>query len=232
MSGWIKIHRSIIDWEWYGDLNVSRLFIHCLLIANHEDKKWRGKTIEKGSFISSLGNLSQSSGLSLQSTRTAISKLQSTGELTSKGHSEYTVFTVVKYNNYQDINTQLTHESTNEQQTSNKRATTTKELKNIRNNIDRTSFDFKSALIDLGISEQIVNDFLLIRKQKKAVNSLTAFNSLKNEIIKSNRNPNECISYAVEHSWKGFKAEWISQHDLFDSQKQISFTPKTERRSR
>ena len=60
-QGWIKFHRKFINWEWYDDINTSRLFIHCLLRANHQDKKWRGITIKMGQFVTSLSKLSTES---------------------------------------------------------------------------------------------------------------------------------------------------------------------------
>lgn len=33
-GGFILLHRSILRWEWYGDLNTARLFIHLLLTVN------------------------------------------------------------------------------------------------------------------------------------------------------------------------------------------------------
>lgn len=72
-------------------------------------------------------------------------------------------------------------------------------------------FCFKQALLDLGVCESVVNDFLLVRKNKKATNSETAFNRIKNEIAKSGLNANECITIAVEHSWQGFSAEWVNK---------------------
>lgn len=71
------------------------------------------------------------------------------------------------------------------------------------------SFDFKRALLDLGIEENIVNDWLLVRKQKKATNTETAFKRIKNEIALSGISANECITLAVERCWMGFKAEWV-----------------------
>ncbi len=29
-DGFIKLHRKIIDWEWYDDINTKTLFIHIL----------------------------------------------------------------------------------------------------------------------------------------------------------------------------------------------------------
>ena len=36
-SGFIKLHRKILKWEWYDEPNTMRLFIHLLLTASIED---------------------------------------------------------------------------------------------------------------------------------------------------------------------------------------------------
>ena len=51
MDGWISLHRKLKDWEWYTEPNTFRLFIHCLLSANHKDNSWRGIEVKKGSFV-------------------------------------------------------------------------------------------------------------------------------------------------------------------------------------
>lgn len=124
-SGFIKIYRSILDWEWYNDLPCRVLFLHCLIKANWKDKNYQGNIIKRGSFITGYGKLSEETGLSIQKIRTALKKLKLTNELTSESTTQGTVIQVVKYLDYQ----QTTIELTNEQQTSNKRATTTKEYK-------------------------------------------------------------------------------------------------------
>lgn len=100
-EGWIVLHRKLVDWEWYTDLPVKTLFLHCLLKANYVDKKWRGEIIKRGEFISSLGTLAEESGLSLKQVRTALSKLKMTGDLLSQG-TAYTKITIYNYSAYQD----------------------------------------------------------------------------------------------------------------------------------
>lgn len=139
LLGWIKLHRQILDWEWYSDINCSRLFIHLLLTANAKDKTWKGIEVKRGQLITSLQNLSVETGLTLQQLRTAIKKLKSTQEITIKSTSKYTAVTVVNYEDYQDCgndsnkvnNTESNNQATNEQQTSNKQIITTKESKKV-----------------------------------------------------------------------------------------------------
>lgn len=134
--GFIKLHRKIIEWEWYSDIYVTRLFLHLLVTANFENKKWRGIIIKRGEQVSSYKNLARDTGLSIQQVRTAIKKLKSTHELTSKATKSYTLFHLTNYSVYQDrkndSNIPPTRQLTNEQQTNNKQVTTTKEGKKER----------------------------------------------------------------------------------------------------
>lgn len=130
--GWIKLHRKLLEWEWYDDVNVRIVFLHCLLKANYEDKKWKGIIIKRGSFISSISNLSTEIGITEQKLRTAIKKLKLTNEIASESTNSNTVFTVIRYNLYQSDNEPNNKPVTNEQQTNNKQITTTKESNKIK----------------------------------------------------------------------------------------------------
>jgi transposase len=71
-------------------------------------------------------------------------------------------------------------------------------------------YDFKKALIEIGVSEQIAKDWMEVRKAKGAANTETSFKSIEREILKSGLPANECIRLAAENSWRGFKAEWLA----------------------
>lgn len=127
-NGWIKLHRKIEDWCWFGDPNTFVVFIHLLIMANVEDKRWRTIVIKRGSLVTSRGILAKRVGISVQQTRTSIDKLISTNEITKLVTPNYTVISINNYEQYQKSTKSLT----NEQPTSNQRVTTTKEYKNIR----------------------------------------------------------------------------------------------------
>ena len=73
-------------------------------------------------------------------------------------------------------------------------------------------FDFRTSLLALGVSRELVNDFMLVRNRTKAVNSATAFRLIAAELTKAEADgitADECISLAIEKSWRGFRYEWL-----------------------
>ena len=147
MEGWICLQRKFVEWEWFDDAIMVKLFIYLLLKANYEPKKWHGVEIGRGQIITGRHQLAFETNLSEQQVRTALKKLESTGEITTKTTNKFSIVTICNYNKYQDIvlanqptnqptNNQV---ATNKQPTNNQQITTTKQVNNItskqRNNI-------------------------------------------------------------------------------------------------
>jgi DNA-binding MarR family transcriptional regulator len=93
MIGFVKLNREILEWEWYTQATVSRVYFHLLLKANFESKKWQGILIPRGQLITSLAHLSSDLQLSVQQIRTALDKLEKTNYITRKSHHRYTFLT-------------------------------------------------------------------------------------------------------------------------------------------
>lgn len=141
MDGWIKAHRSLLDWEWHTDPNMVSLWMHLLVLANFEDKRWKGMVIKRGQLVTSISRLSETTGISQQSLRTCLAKLEQTQEINKQTTNKFTIITILKYDSYQQCdcseNVTTNKQLTNNQQTTNKQLTTTKERKNnINNNIN------------------------------------------------------------------------------------------------
>ena len=170
MSGFITLHRKLLDWEWYNDINTKTLFIHCLLKANWEDKNWRGLNIKRGSFVTSYDGLSKETNLTIQQIRTAIFKLSKTQEINIQTTNKYTLLSVVKYEDYQSLEIKSTHKQQTNNTQSNKQITTTNNIINKQSNI---SSDLK---IDW---EKLLNQFNKITgKNTKVINQ-----QVKNKIL-------------------------------------------------
>lgn len=84
-----------------------------------------------------------------------------------------------------------------------KRPKTTSSLSN--------KFNFKQELINLGADKQLVDDWLVVRKNKKASNTKTAFNSFKKQLDKSCKTINFVLDLCISKDWKGFNADWIKE---------------------
>ena len=101
-GGWVKIFtKRLLEWEWYHDTKMVRVFLHLLLKANYKSKHWEGIEIKRGQIVTSLANLSAELGLSVKSIRTCLTKLQTTGEIGKQTASKFTIITICNYDKYQ-----------------------------------------------------------------------------------------------------------------------------------
>lgn len=128
-EGYIRLHRKFLEWEWYSDINTSRLFLHMLFKANWKPGRFQGVEVGRGEFVSSYSTLADESGLTIRGVRTALTHLISTGEVTVNRHAKFSVFTINNYSKYQDTDTQSDNQATQERQSSDTGATTIEEYK-------------------------------------------------------------------------------------------------------
>ena len=133
-KGFISLHRKILDWEWYKNTNVFRVFLHLLIKANHQDQKWQGIEVKRGQRITSYENISTEIGdLSVHQVRTALNKLKLTGEVTSQSTSKYTVITITNYIDYQGNDNQRNSQVTSRRQADDKQVATNNNENNENN---------------------------------------------------------------------------------------------------
>lgn len=70
-------------------------------------------------------------------------------------------------------------------------------------------FNFKKSLLELVNDVTLVNDWLVVRKNKKCSNTQTAFNGFIKQVENSGLPINDVLTKCVEKSWGGFDAEWL-----------------------
>ncbi len=81
-------------------------------------------------------------------------------------------------------------------------------------------FSFVEALKKLGADDQLIKDWLAVRKTKKASNNQTSFNRFESQLIKSSLNINTVLRICIERDWKGFDITWLSNVNLDEYQDQ------------
>ena len=225
LNGYIKLYRQMLDWGWYDDTNTKVVFLHLLLTANFADREWHGMIIPRGSVATSIRKIATDLKLSEQNVRTALEHLKSTGEVTSKGYSKFTMISIKNYDLYQSGNEQTNEEVTINQRATNEEVTTNqrqrkndkneriKEGKNKALSSDFTeetaSFDFDS-IVELfhSLCPSLAKVSRLTKKQKndilKANTVLNGdFTSLFNRVEKSD------FLKGVKGNWNGATFGWI-----------------------
>lgn len=145
---YIKLFRKMLSWEWYGNTNTTRVFLHILLKVNYEPSRYEGHEIGAGECVFGRKKWAKDLGLSEQEVRTAIKHLKATGEITTKATSQFTIIHLEKWEVWQIEEGKATKRKTNEQPTSNQRATTSKESKKVRNTTTPTIEEVRKYVAD------------------------------------------------------------------------------------
>ena len=97
----ILLNEKIFDWEWYDDLYMYKLFTSMILMASHKDTSYKGISLKRGSFITSLDKLHEKTHIGKSTIRRKLQKLTETGEITETVNNNYRIITIVNYDKYQ-----------------------------------------------------------------------------------------------------------------------------------
>ncbi|KQE39733.1 replication protein [Acinetobacter nosocomialis] len=84
----------------------------------------------------------------------------------------------------------------------------------------KAKFSFVEALKKLGANDQLINDWLAVRKTKKASNNQTSFSRFESQLSKANLDINTVLRICIERDWKGFDASWLANVNLSEYQEQ------------
>jgi hypothetical protein len=77
MTGYVKVHRSLLGWEWWDDHTCTRVFLYLILAVNWQEKKWMGITIKPGSMVTTHEGIASACGLTEKQVRRSLDVLES-----------------------------------------------------------------------------------------------------------------------------------------------------------
>ena len=190
-EGYIKLYRSMTNWEWYSDVNTKAVFLHLLLNANLEETRYMNHVIPKGGLVIGRKRLAADLGISERSVRTALKHLKMTNEVTIETTNRFSIVTIVNWGKYQTnfkrATNKTTNDLTNNRPTSDQQVTTekeykNKEYKNIKEEIDKE--DSPSAIPTMDEVQDLFNKTCIFFKPCLTITKTRLSKITQNHLIK------------------------------------------------
>ena len=100
-EGWIKIYFKMLEWEWMDDPYVVTLWLRILLNANLKERKWHGRTIRRGQWLTSVHHLAEQTGWSRNTIKRILRILEQSRQITTETDVHGMLITVVNFSKYQ-----------------------------------------------------------------------------------------------------------------------------------
>ena len=120
-NGWIALHRKIYTSTDFKNQMEVAVFMYLLSMASYQPSKvtYRKKTIilNRGDVSIAYRDLAKKFDTTVNKIRTIIKNLKSSGNITQTLHKRLSVFSIVKYNKYQDLPTEPKQEITHRRTT-------------------------------------------------------------------------------------------------------------------
>ena len=221
IKGGYILQPRVLDESWISKSppHVREIWLYLLRKANHKDVATYGRIIKRGQLKTSyrdiIEDLSWSVGFRKESYKkhhcdTAMRLLVKQHMVTTARTTRGIIVTICNYDYYQDPKNYETDSDTSYEPTRDRHETATinKNDKNDKKNTNN-KFDFKKALLDYEFDEMLVDEWLVIRKAKKSVNSQFAFNSFISQVEKTSMDKNEVLKIVAEKQWAGFNSNWL-----------------------
>lgn len=130
-SGWIAIHRKLLDNPIANKSDYMNLWIHLLLMANHKETTfiWNNQkqTLKPGQLLTGRKKLSRTTGIAEGQVYKILKYLETEQQIEQQTTTKFTVITIVNWSAYQKKEQQ-------KEQQGNNRVTTKEQQSNTYNN--------------------------------------------------------------------------------------------------
>ena len=100
-TGWIKLSRKFVVWEFFDDPKAIKVFLYMLLQAESIDNHTPNLHLKRGEFCFSFRDLSLKLRITLQELRTILKKFEASEVIAIKTNNHYSIATILEYSHYQ-----------------------------------------------------------------------------------------------------------------------------------
>ena len=207
LNGFVKLHRKMIEWGWYSDCVVKDVFIHILMVATFKPTKYLGHDLNPGQAVIGRKKLAKELGFTEQQVRTALKKLESTGEISLFSTNKFTIATVENWDFYQGCDEEDNQQSTNNQPTNNQQITNNQpHLKNVKK--DKNVKNVKKDIY-ISVPDELKTAFMefaemrkMIKKPITTVNTVTRILNRLNQFGHSTEEKIAILNQSTDNCWQ------------------------------
>ena len=160
MTGWIKLHRKLLDSPIFQNEKLFKVFAYCLMKASHKEHTQlvgrRVVHLQKGQFVFGRKRASEELRLKESTVRDYVKLLEKLGTIDIKSDNKFSVITVVNwavYQNDEEISdskndkksTTNQHQMDNKSTSNQQQINTNKNVKNVEN--DKNEKNEKNVVV-------------------------------------------------------------------------------------
>jgi hypothetical protein len=210
MSGWIKLHRQILDSLVFQDEKIFRVWIYLLLRANHADTilllSGKKTAVKRGSLITGRRSLSEAVNIPQTSLERILKFLCEEKMIGQQTSNKNRVISILNYDSYQNLDNKRTTDG--QQMDTDKK---NKELEEDKKSKPKKYFDF-SLWPELPEPE-LYQEWVAHRRKLKIPINQRVINATGKQITLASQSGftvSQCLQTAIDSGWKGLQAEWLN----------------------
>lgn len=163
MKGWITLHRKLLGNPICGKPSYLSVWIHLLLMANHEETSfiWNNKKqiLKKGQLLTGRKKLSEMTGVSESQIYNILEYFELEQQIEQQKTTKYTIITIRNWCKYQERNNKNNSKVTTERQQSNT-------YNNVNNNVNKQGEIFSKEKEKERKEREYQKTLQLIKKKK------------------------------------------------------------------
>lgn len=229
MSDYVLISRSIVDWEWYNNPVVCKLFVHLNLLRNDSESEYRGHVVPVDGVVTGVHRLAEALGVSVSQVKTALKHLKDSGYIAIDPKRRFSIITVAKtdyiFRDRREIAVKSPRdgcEIATSTTTSTESTTTTTTTVPCASSVSTVS-DLDDVAGDHagqegmgcpdGVDGQVWKDFVVLRAQQGEVLNQYVIDRFTKEGALVGMSLEDVLREILGRGWRGFLSDWKKRAD-------------------